>query len=275
MRRAARVLMAGLMMAGLVVGYGTTPASAVSFTGSYFTIANAGNGNVGGPSQSNSPATNPVCGRFTCFDYNPGSVGAGLTGGQPTAAAGFWVDQFGALIPAGGQVPLWTANAAMGITAVGSQVDTFFDGPGGSTNFLNGAGNDFFPTGQTNNNTLYRAVHWQGVFSAPAGATFTISSDDHAFLYVNGALVVDGGGIKALNNTTVSGSILGSPSLLTFDLFFADVFKTDSGLLVSCEGCLDPVPEPTSLLLFGSTLAGLGAVVRRKLRRNRDVATTA
>ena len=77
MRRAAGILVAGLVLTGLVVGYGTTPASALSFTGTYYEIANpgaTGAGNVGGNTQNTNPLVNPVCGagRFTCF----GALGA-------------------------------------------------------------------------------------------------------------------------------------------------------------------------------------------------------
>jgi hypothetical protein len=168
---------------------------------------------------------------------------------------------------------LWTVHDDTGLVPPGNKVtldktsnDTFFNGAGGFTNFLDAAGISFFPTSQGNNASFYRAVHWTGLFSAPAGASFTIQSDDHAFLFVDGQIEVDAGGIKSLGQSFF-GSLGPSPGNHTFDLFFADVFRTDSGLRVACEGCLDPVPEPTSLLLFGTTLAGLGAVVRRKFRR--------
>ena len=56
----------------------------------------------------------------------------------------------------------------------------------------------------------------------------------------------------------------------TLDAFFADVLGLRMAPVKSCAGCGDAIgatPEPTSLLLFGSVLAGLGLVVRRRLRR--------
>src|SRR5258705_1191795 len=95
MRRVAGILVVGLMVAGMVLGYGIAPASAVSFTGTYFEIANpgaTGAGNVGGNTQNTSALVNPVCGRFTCFGAVAGSVTGALTAGQPTAAGGFWTE---------------------------------------------------------------------------------------------------------------------------------------------------------------------------------------
>jgi fibro-slime domain-containing protein len=273
MRRVAGILVVGLMVAGMVLGYGIAPASAVSFTGTYFEIANpgaTGAGNVGGNTQNTSALVNPVCGRFTCFGAVAGSVAGTLSGtGQPVAAGGFWTEANGS------PILLWTAgnNPGGNVTPDKVQADAFFTGAGGSTTSL--AGTQFFATGQTTNANFYRSVHWNGLFSAPGGATFTVNADDHAFLYVNGQLVVDAGGIKALSQGTFTGSIAPSVGPLTFDLFFADVFRIDSGLSVSCEGCVDPtaaVPEPTSLLLFGTTLAGLGTVLRRKFRRQQTAA---
>ena len=279
MRRLPGILVAGLMVTGLVLSYGVSPASALSFAGTYFEItAPVGNGvgNLGGGNNGNtSPGVNPVCGVFTCFGSTLGSVASSLSvGHQPVAAGGHFAEGNG------NEVLLWTIGNHVGTSGnvaldTVHPADTFFDGAGGSTTFLNSANQSFFADAQTNNNTLYRAVHWSGLFSvAPTGATFSINSDDHAFLFVDGALEVDAGGIKSLGAGTFTGFLPSSPGNHQFDLFFADVFSKDSGILVSCTGCEDPisaVPEPTSLLLFGTTLAGLGTVVRRKFRRQDPV----
>ena len=143
--------------------------------------------------------------------------------------------------------------------------------PGG---VLGGPGftSGFFPNGNLNDGSGFRAVHWTGNFLVGAGgAHLTLSADDDVFLFLNGTLAMDNGGVKAIGlaQTTIADLVADN---YVVDLFFADRHHTESGIAFSCEGCLDPVPEPTTLLLFGTTLAGLGSIVRRRMKTRKDVA---
>ena len=58
------------------------------------------------------------------------------------------------------------------------------------------------PGGMNGDDVGYISTHLSATFTAPAGGsvTFTLGSDDDAFIYLNGVLVVDNAGIHALQS---------------------------------------------------------------------------
>jgi len=249
-RRSLMLTMVGLGMA-LTLTLATSPALALSLTGNYFVLS----------------PTNPDTSTLSSKIDNatiPNLVLPALNGGLPVFS-GIAAPNSGAItdVDGAGRIQWWTAHAGI-VTAdsVPVRVDSFnAAGVLGGGSFASG----FYPTGTASDTNGYRSVHWTGLFHVATTATLTLSADDDAWLFLNGNRVLDNGGVKAVSLSTTSSTTLGAGDYIV-DLFFADRHVTQSGINFTCTGCLDPVPEPTTLLLFGTTLAGLGAVVRRRLK---------
>lgn len=257
MRRSLMVTAVGLGIMA-VLSLGASPALALSFTGNYFVLA---------------PDHPDTLGAID-FATVPGLVAPALDLGTGLPVYTGLVPASGAItdLGVGSTIQWWTAHAGL------VSVDTSVGGGTGvrADNFvggvLGGVGtfetNFFAPEGGPNNQNGYRAVHWTGAFQVGVGgATVSLTADDDAWLFLNGALVLDNGGVKATSLATTDTQNL-APGVYTVDLWFADRHQVQSGLIFTCEGCsdLEPVPEPATLLLFGTTLAGLGAVVRRRMK---------
>jgi hypothetical protein len=241
-RRGGLTVALGLALTAGLLGFAASPAQALSITGTYTDVA-FGSAGTGGT------VTGLQLGLV-------GAIGSSLSGGfPPTATLGnnFW------LVGSAGV----TADVGFG---------TRVDNATGLTLPASFATN-FFASGQTDDATKYLAAHWTAAFSNTAPVTFSLSADDHAFLYVDGKLVLDDGGVKAIGAPlTAAFALTGNHTL---DLFFADTHVVQSGITFSCDGCLDAtstVPEPATLVLFGTTLVGLGSVIRRRLKGGKDVA---
>jgi fibro-slime domain-containing protein len=82
---------------------------------------------------------------------------------------------------------------------------------------------NFYPDQYGNDSVAYRSVHWKGTFVGPPGGevTFKLDSDDDAWIFIDGKLAVDNGGVKqpSSTQTTVKG--------LTNETHRIDVFYLD------------------------------------------------
>lgn len=191
-------------------------------------------------------------------------VRSAFSAGQPLNSSNRILD-----VDAANQLLWWTTGARTGTRLSGSvnysvAADPFY--PSLVSIPFNQPSN-LFPGGGPNNANGFLALHLFGTFVAPGGGqiTITLGADDDAWVFINGQLVVDLGGVKALTPAPVTISDL-APGTNRIDLFFADRNVVQSGLVFSADVAFEPieVAEPATMALLGMGLLGFGFAGRRR-----------
>ncbi len=97
-------------------------------------------------------------------------------------------------------------------------------------------------------------------FTYTGAKTFSFAGDDDVWVYINGAKVIDLGGVHGSQSASISTGTLGLTLGNTYnlDFFFAERHTTGSNFKMTTAIELQPVPEPSTWLAGALCAAGIG-----------------
>jgi fibro-slime domain-containing protein len=242
------IVAAAVALAGVAVAPAAYAAGSV--TASYFTLTS-----------SNPDVEGPIPGGGATLGLVKTTLGPN---GLPVESA---LGTFADVNPSTGELLWWTPDGVNVLAGTSFPYPTIVPLPFNIPE-------NFFPNGTAGPNggaIGFTSAILSATFVAPAGGsvTFSLGSDDDAWVFLNGTLVVDNGGIHAIVTAPTTIDDLAPGSTNTVEVFFADRHTVQAALVFDADVTLTPttVPETSTWAMMLTGFAGLGFATYRRARK--------